>query len=216
VSAADPADDLVRAIIARGEGLAREHRHQGEQDRTRILEGSAEKLRLLEEREALSAKSRAEREFRRLVQSSELHMQAELDRLRWALLQSVTSDVRDALAAHTEDEDGYRRTFERLLAEAARELDDPVLVASVNARDHQRLAPHWDDVVARAAPGRDIALSEEILECSGGVRVDTADQRIRVDNTFEGRLERLEEELLRVILARLFPRPLRMEAIFDG
>jgi V/A-type H+-transporting ATPase subunit E len=38
----------------------------------------------------------------------------------------------------------------------------------------------------------------------GGARVECGDQSIRVDNTFEGRAERLQDELHRVVLERLF------------
>ena len=85
---------LEKAILERARSLAGEHLQQASRARERIMEDSAERMRLLEEKEILVAKAKAEREYRRRVQASEIRMQSELDRLRWGLVQSVLDNVR--------------------------------------------------------------------------------------------------------------------------
>jgi V/A-type H+-transporting ATPase subunit E len=59
-------------------------------------------------------------------------------------------------------------------------------------------------MAARAAPGRKIALASLAEHASGGVMVRTAEGRTRVNNTFEGRLARMQEEVLGTIMDKLF------------
>jgi len=74
----------------------------------------------------------------------------------------------------------------------------------VNARDFARLQAQWPAIAAEVAPGKNIVLSPESENCCGGVLVRNAADNIRVDNRFEGRLERLADEIHRVIVERLF------------
>ena len=211
----DASKDLERAILERGKSLASEHIHQGEHNRTEILKASAEKLRLLEEREILLAKSHAERDYRREVRASEIRMQATLDRLRWALVSQVIDKVRGELRELAKDESRYRPVLSGLLASAAQAIGGDVLVASLNDADRRRFDKSWQAIVA-AVPDKTIELESESLDCSGGVMIKTRDGSIRIDNTFEGRLERLEPALCQVIVERLFPSPVQMETLFDG
>ena len=211
----DTSKDLERAIIERGESLAGEHIHQGEHNRAEILKASAEKLRLLEEKEILLAKSHAERDYRREVRASEIRMQATLDRLRWTLVSEVIDKVRGELRELAKDESRYRPVLSGLLASAARAIEGDDLVASLNDADRRRFGESWQAIVA-AVPDKTIELAAESLDCIGGVMVTTRDASIRIDNTFEGRLERLDPALCRMIVERLFPSPVQMETLFDG
>jgi V/A-type H+-transporting ATPase subunit E len=48
------------------------------------------------------------------------------------------------------------------------------------------------------------------------MRVSSTDERIRVDNTFEGRLERLRQRIQQVILERLLPGGLETGNLYGG
>jgi len=216
VADVDASKDLEKAILERGQSLASEHVHQGEHNRAEILKVSAEKLRLLEEKEILLAKSHAERDYRREVRASEIGMQATLDRLRWALVSQVIDKVRTELAELAKDEGRYRPILSGLLASAAAAIEGDDLIASLNDADRRRFGDSWKEIAAAAAPDKTIVLASEGRDCSGGVMVATKDGRVRIDNTFEARLERLEPALCRVIVERLFPSPVQMETLFDG
>ncbi len=123
----------------------------------------------------------------------------------------------DRAAAFTKDADPYLPTLARLLAAAAAEFPvDAELVAEVNAEDRQRLAPRWAEFVEEAAPDRSIALGAEPARCTGGVVVRTPDNRIRVNNTFEGRMQRLETRIYQTIVERLFPGQADVQSLTIG
>jgi len=216
MNAVDQVAALEKAIYERARNLADEHLQQARRARERIREDSADRLRLLEEKEVLVGKAKAEREFRRRVQASEIRLQAELDRLRWGLVQSVMEGLKARLTDISANPEQYLPLFIRLLAQAARAIERDEVVAMVSDPDHRRFADQWEEMAQQAVPEKKLTLSAETCPCSGGVLLKSIDERISVDNTFEGRITRMEEELHRVILERLFPSAHQMGMIFNG
>lgn len=209
-------EDLEAALIYRAEVLADEYLNGAERARGQIVEEANKTLRLREEREILAAKARAERLYRQRVQAAEIRLQEDLDHLRWTLVQSVMEDVTARLVQMTEDESLYLPLLKRYLAQGAQAMERDELVARAAGRDLPRLAPRWDGFVKEAAPGKRVALSQKPLETLGGILLESADGRIRVDNTFEGRIERLEGEVHRAVSERLFASAEHMGALFSG
>src|SRR5512139_124571 len=195
---------LEQALLQQAETLAREQRQNAESARARILAESAEKLKLAEEREILAAKVEAERRVRGQTQAAETRLAAELDRLRWALTEATLAEVKTAFRKLVQDEARYLAVLEAWLAAAAQALPPGDLVAEVRPEDEKRLEPLWDEMVARAAPGRVVRLATHSDPTDGGVRVRLADNRAQLDQTFEARHARLADELARVAMERLF------------
>lgn len=195
---------LEQALLQQAETLAREQLHNADSARKRILAESAEKLKLAEEREVLAAKVEAERQARRQIQAAETRLAAELDRLRWALTEAALSGVKGEYQKLVQDEARYLPALEAWLAAAAQALPDGELVAEVRPEDEHRLAAIWAEMAARAAPGRAVTLASHGRPSLGGIRVRLADDRARLDQTFEARQARLADELARVAMERLF------------
>jgi len=195
---------LEQALIRQAETLAREQRQNAEAAKARILNEAMERVKLAEAREVLAAKAEAERLVRRQIQAAETRLAAQLDRLRWALTEATLSSVRLAFQDLVDDPGRYPEVMEQWLAAAARALPGGDLVAEVRGSDQPRLAPLWADLVVRAAPGRKVDLATHGLPSEGGMRVRLADNRARLDQTFEARQSRLAEELARVVMERLF------------
>lgn len=195
---------LEQALLQQAETQAREALQNAESARARILAESAEKLKLAGEREVLAAKVEAERLVRRQTQASETRLAAELDRTRWALTEATLSSVKTAFQQLVQDEVRYLALLEAWLAVAAQTLPQGDLVAEVRPEDEKRLAPLWAAMTARAAPGRTVTLAGHGLPSVGGIRVRLADNRARLDQTFEARLARLADELARVAMEHLF------------
>lgn len=195
---------LEQALLRQAETLAREHAHTAESARMRIANETAERLKLLEEREILDAKAEAERLVRRHTQAAETRLAGELDRMRWALTEDTLAQVRVAFQELVKDDGRYLAVLEGWLAAAARALPEGDLVVEARAEDQPLLRPVWDDLCRRAAPGRGVALQVLEQASEGGLRVCTADGRARLDQTFEARSARLAEELARVAMERLF------------
>lgn len=195
---------LEQALIRQAETLAREQRERAESGKARILNEAAEKIHLAEEREVLAAKAEAEKHIRRQTQAAETRLAAELDRLRWALTEATLSGVQMAFQELVDDDERYLAVLEQWLAAAAQALPAGDMVAEVRPADQARLAMEWPEMVARAAPGRQVQLAVHGRISEGGICVRLADNRAQLDQTFEARQSRLADDLARVAMERLF------------
>lgn len=201
----DQVKALENAILKRAHHLASEYRERAERSRDNILRDAHERLRLREDREALLAKAQADRTYRRNVQANELKLHKEMDHLRWNLVEGVRERLGDLMRSLSDDEARYLPLLSALLARGAEEIERQELTAEVNARDLERLRPAWDQFAGDAAPDKTITLSGKPIDTLGGILVRSNDNRIRVDNTFEGRMERLRGRLHQLIIERLLP-----------
>jgi V/A-type H+-transporting ATPase subunit E len=208
--------ELEQAILARAERLANEYHERASRSRDSILREAAERLRMRENREESIAKTLADRTFRQHVQASELTMQTHLDRMRWNLVQDVERALAGRMKAFSEDHERYDPWLDDLIARAATIIEDKTLIVSANARDGKRLAERWSDIQETLPAGKTATLADEPLETLGGVLITTSDRRIRVDNSFEGRLERLRPRVQQVILERLLPSGFDTGNLFTG
>lgn len=197
-------NELETALIARAKALAEEHVANAKRTRDQVMADANERQRLREEREILAAKAAAERTFRQRQQAAEIKQQEEIDRLRWSLVQNVMGRLTAELERLGNDEKAYLPLLRKLLAQAAGVIEEKDLVAELNARDHARLTGDWEKFCRDAGVKQRIALAPDPVTSLGGVRVRNTGDTIRVDNTFEGRLERLQEALLQVVMERQF------------
>jgi V/A-type H+-transporting ATPase subunit E len=200
----DKVNELEQAILARADRLAEQYRRQAEAGRGEILREAAEKLRLREEREVLVAKAMAERAYRRAVQSHELKLQARLDQLRWNLVTGLLERLEEQLQQVMQDQPRYQQVLRDFLVAGAQQFGAEDLVVEVNAADHQRLEAQWEQF-AGTIPDKRIRLAEQPIECLGGLRLRTPDNRVRLDHTFDGRIHRLRTRLYQAIQERLLP-----------
>jgi V/A-type H+-transporting ATPase subunit E len=208
--------DLESAMLERADRLAEEYLERAAVERERIIHEENERLHLREEREVLAAKATAERLFRRRTQAKEIQLQEKIDQLRWKLIQSVKQGLLERLDKLAENEQAYLPLLERLLVHAAQAIDDDELEADLNARDLKRLQADWELFSKRAVPNKTIGLNPDPCTCTGGIRLRTSDNRILVNATFEGRIERFEDELHQVIMERLFSRATDIEDLVHG
>ncbi|SDX87063.1 V/A-type H+-transporting ATPase subunit E [Allochromatium warmingii] len=211
-------DELERAILARAERLASEYRERAARSRDSLLRESAERLRLRETREEASAKALGERAFRQRVQSTELKMQTHLDRLRWNLVLDVERRLTERMERFMADQEVYDAWLQALIVEAATAMESSEICIAANAHDQRRLFMNWDAVVAALPADTEATLAPapDAIDTLGGVLVTSADGRIRVDQTFEGRLQRLRARIQQTILERLLPNGLDASTPFSG
>lgn len=205
MSEAEQISGLESALIDRANKLAEEYLANGRQEQSRLLGESKQRLHLEEEHENAAAKALADRTYQQRVQAAELELGAELDHLRLELVSTVLGHLPAKLAEVAEDEARYLPLLRRWLSEGASAIEHDDLIVQVNARDRARLAPDWQKIAAEAAPGKQLTLAAEPIDCTGGVLVASSDGRIRVDNTFAGRQERMGELLQNAIAEQLTP-----------
>ncbi len=198
-------NNLQQALLDRADKLAEEYLARAERARQHVLEDAQEKLHLREQRETLAAQAAAERSYRRRVQANELQLRSKLDELRWQLIQSVLNGLPDELSGLVA-RDSYLPLLQQFLKQAVSSIESDQLVAEVNARDLARLQPQWQDFLEQAHIDNQVRLAGTPRQCIGGILLRTENNRIRVDNTFDGRIERFAESLHQVIAERLFAR----------
>ncbi len=210
------ADELEKAILARAERLATEYRERAQRSRDTILREAAEKLRLREQREEAIAKTLGDRAYRQQVQAEELKLQSHLDLVRWNLVRDVEANLADQMRAHAKDRDAYLKTLTAFIAAALAEIEHEEVEVRANSADLKLLKAQWASIIAALPKRTQPKLGDEPIETIGGVMVESCDGRIRVDNTFEGRLARLRSRLQQVILERLVPSGFETGSIFGG
>mgnify|MGYP001824009266 FL=1 len=208
--------ELEQAILSRAERLAAEYRERARRSRDNILREAAERLRLREQREESIAKALGERTYRQQVQANELKMQSQLDQVRWNLVEDVERRLAERMQVFMlQNEADYLEMLRVQLAESARQIERDELVVEANAQDQQRLKSQWEHFV-EAAAGKQIRLAADPIETLGGLLVRSEDNRIRIDNTFEGRRERLRLRIQQEILERLLPSTFEAGNLFTG
>ncbi len=206
---------LEQAILARAEQLASQFAEQAQKTRETLLRDAAERLRQREAREEAIARTMGDRHYRQRVQAEELRLQSHLDRVRWNLVRGVEARLEERMRDLMQDQTAYREHLQGLLREGARELGSGSVVIRGNAGDHAALAVVID-ALRPELPDHELALDDQPIKTLAGVLLLSRDGRIRVDNTFEGRLARLGPQLQRVILERMFPASLESGNPFTG
>jgi V/A-type H+-transporting ATPase subunit E len=196
---------LEKAIIDRAKMMADECAHRAEAGRKNILRDASERLRLQEEKETLLAKSQADRAYLRKVQADELKLHSKMDHMRWNLVQVVVERLPERMRAMAEDENRYIEWLVQLLHHAAGQIEEEILEVSVNAEDLPRLKAQWDLLTGKLAAGKRFVLLEQSIDTVGGCLITTADNRIKIDHTFEGRLNRLQRKIYQALVERLLP-----------
>jgi len=210
------ADQLENAILARAERLAKEYRERAQRSRDSILREAAEKLRLREQREEAIAKTLGDRAYRQQVQAEELKLQSHLDLVRWNLVREVEGRLAEQMQAYAKDSAAYLKTLGGFIETALAQIEHEQVAVRANNADRKLLKTHWADLVGGLSSETQVTLSDEPIETLGGVMVESSDGRIRVDNTFEGRVARLQARLQQVILERLVPSGFDTGSIFGG
>jgi V/A-type H+-transporting ATPase subunit E len=198
-------EDLETAILNRAKKLADEYKERADRRRASILKEAAEHLRLREEQETTAAKAQAELVYLRKVQASEIKLKASMDHLRWSLVQEIEQRMADKMREYVEQEDAYLKTLQAYITQGAELIERNELIAEVNSRDHQRLVNRWESLVAEAAPNKRVTLAAEPIQTIGGTLIRSEDGRIRLDNTFEGRIDRLRPRLHQIVVESLIP-----------
>jgi V/A-type H+/Na+-transporting ATPase subunit E len=196
---------LEKAILERAQMMADECAHRAEAGRKNILREASERLHLREEKETLLAKSQADRAYLRSVQADELKLRSKMDHMRWNLVQVVIDRLPEQMRILSEDEPRYLALLQRFLKQAAAQIEQEKLEVSVNNTDLRRLKPQWETLTADLVPGKQFVLLDKAIDTVGGCLVSSPDNRVQIDHTFEGRLERLERKIHQALVERLLP-----------
>lgn len=208
--------ELEQAILTRAEQLAGQYAEQAQRTRDTILREANERLRQREQYEETQARALGDRNYRQRVQAAEIKLQSQLDRMRWNLVRRVEDRLAERMehfiSNHPQE---YLDYLKGLLLTAGEQFESEAITVRCNSEDHARLKTQWD-AIPTAFTGKTLTLDAKPIQTLSGLLLISADQRIRVDNTFEGRMARLRPRLQQVILERLLPASAESGHLFTG
>ncbi len=151
------------------------------------------------------ARTQAEIEKQRIIASARLEVRKKRLQVQEELIREVIEALRERLADLPEEE--YFPMIVDLTAKAAEELGSESIVVRSNEKTLNLLSEKLEEFRKELAEklGREVEVSlGEPVKTIGSVIVETPDGTVRVDNTFEARIERFESELRAEIAKALF------------
>jgi len=197
-------EDLEKSLLERANDLADEYIQRAKRSHDHFIEDENERLQLHEEREIMAAKMLAERTFRSRVQSSELQAKKRLDQLRWQLIKNVIAGVKQEIAEIIKNQEQYQQLLLEFIRFSIGLIDSQDVIVELNQEDYQNLAAEWPKILAKINSDKKIHLSKQVHNMSGGIIVYDQNRSIRIDNTFEGRIERLSEAIHQLVAEQFF------------
>ncbi|AFL95137.1 V-type ATP synthase subunit E [Thermococcus cleftensis] len=151
------------------------------------------------------AQTQAEIERQRIIANARLEVRKKRLQVQEELIQEVISALRERLAELPEEE--YFPMLIDLAVGAVKELGSESFVLRSNEKTLELLSNRLDEfrkaLAERLGKDVEVALGEPV-QTIGGLIVETPDGSVRVDNTFEARIERFEGELRAEIAKALF------------
>ena len=189
-----------KEILAEAEREARRIRRAAEEEAKRI-KGEAEKAAKL----IIDRRLRAARE--RILGEAEMEGRRKLMEAREELVSRVFEEATKRIESLINDEerrDEYLEILSKLIAEAVERIGGSEFIISANERDLKLLKRNLGKI-RRSLPSREVklTLSEEPIECLGGVVVESGDRLKVYNNTLDGRLLRVRRLLSAKVAERL-------------
>jgi len=190
--------------VGRIEALVEEIRRRAEAEASKIIEDAkkrAEEIVREAEREVErlvehEARPRAMVLRRRILGSAELRGRAEVLKAKEEVIEKISDRARaklEAIASGKDSSVDYKEVLYGLLKEAVERLGEPRAIVCANERDRKYLEDSLSDLESRLREdlGRDVELilGDRVLDCIGGVVVESPDRSKVYYNTLDGRLE---------------------------
>lgn len=189
-------EELIRSMEMDAQLRVQEVQSQATRNVEETQEAARRQAQEIRERLLAEAGRRIEVERHQRLYRAREETKAGLARVRDEYLRRA-SDLAEERLGRSREGDGYPGVLERLTLEALEALSEPGARVHVDPRD---------EAIARAfverLPGTPVLIAD--LGVAGGVVVDSADGRIRVDNTFASRLARAGEVYRRDLFDHLF------------
>ena len=151
------------------------------------------------------AKTQAEIEKQRIIANAKLEVRKKKLAVQEELIKQVIESLKERLATLPDEE--YFPMIVELTAKAVEELGIDKIVVRSNERTLKLVVERLSEFreKLKEALGKDVEVTiGEPIQTIGGVLVESPDGTVRVDNTFEARIERFESDLRATIAKALF------------
>ena len=201
----DGAELIIQEINREAEQKIQYILSEAQKEAERIKEEARKRAEARAEWILRKAQTQAETEKQRIIANARLEVRKKRLEVQEELIQEVITALRERLAELSEEE--YFPMLIDLTVKALEELGGEACLVRSNEKTLKLLGSKLEEfrksVAARL--GRDVEISlGEPISTIGGVIVEAPDGSVRVDNTFEARIERFESELRAEIAKALF------------
>ncbi len=153
-----------------------------------------------------SAKANAESTRVRIISEAKVKFSWVTPSVKDKLIQDVFDSVKAKMESLTGKPE-YKAYIERLITEGAEALGGGEISIVLNERDSKLkldLNKISENVARELGTNTAIKLSSDNIQCIGGVIIKTADEKISMDNTVEGIVERASREYRLKVARELF------------
>lgn len=193
------ADDILKEAKEKAEGIIR----AAEKEARTLLDAARFGAKEEEERETKEAYARGKLVHDGVLAEGRMRAKREVLQKREELINEVFRGVEEKLQAHASSKI-YEEDIIRIATMACKKLGQDDVVIRANRRDLKLLEGSKDQIARELGEGEktaSVSLGEPI-QTIGGVKVGTADGRVEIDETFEGRMRR-EFKGIRVNVAKV-------------
>ena len=213
-----PEDVLSDEILSDAKRRADRTVKRAEREGKKLVDRAVKQAETVRDRALETSNARLARE--KGVFASGLALEERMRRLK--AQGALLDEVFDRAAERLKDRDGVNTAAVvlKLAVEGVLAMTGDAFVLRLNAKDLEAMGSTLPgEVIAgvRQAGGRDVTIAASADDAvDGGVLIESADGRQRVDNTFAGRLRRLKKDLRFEIAGLLFEDVSSPEPAKDG
>lgn len=193
------ADDILKEAKEKAAEIVK----AAKRERRTLLDAARFSAKEEGKHEIKEARARGEHVYGGALAEGRMRAKREMLQKRENLINEVFQEAKKGLKAHTSSKK-YERDLVRITLGACKKLGSEKVVVRANRRDLRLLEKSKDTITHELSGGErvvDISFGEPI-QAIGGVKVETPDGKIEIDETFEGKMRR-EFETLRVKVAKV-------------
>jgi V/A-type H+-transporting ATPase subunit E len=152
----------------------------------------------------------ARRESQRILAEARIKARREKVKAQEEVVNLAFKSARESMQKMAEEKgDDYTKVLEELIKESVLSSSSEALEVLFDPRDKGLVTDDSLNKIAQEA-GPDLGMtislsvSDEALTCLGGVVVKSADGKVRIDNTFEARIDRFRDNIRTLVAKELF------------
>ncbi|MHA1304819.1 MAG: V-type ATP synthase subunit E [Candidatus Heimdallarchaeaceae archaeon] len=182
----------IKEILAEKEAVIRE-----------IQAETEEKIKNIRDKIILEAQNKAKSEIAKEKAIHELDLKLKVTKTRAELIDNFIEKAKAAIKEKVKTKD-YENSLKIMISESALILNESPLIIKCRKEDKKILTKQFLNGITEALKKEnnvtiEFTLDDTFINTLGGVLVETPDGSIRVDNTYEKRIERSLEEIKRKI-----------------
>ncbi len=171
----------------------------GKEEAEKIREASRKEAEKYKSDLLNKAKSEANQIKVREVSRKKLTVKMDYLKVRDQIFEEIVVEAKSKLQTYTQSKE-YATFLQNILSESAASMFGGDLLVQLRSEDKKLLSQEVLDKIAAEiskTTGNEtkISIDKSDLKALGGIRVVRSDDRLYVDNTFEARLKRMDEEI---------------------